>query len=65
MTLDQLEQWFKDNPTPKQVKLNRYSVITDTDKFIKSHLNVLKLHSGNRAYMAYYERLVELKKVSE
>lgn len=65
VTLDDLEQWFKDNPPPKEVRLNRYSVITDTDKFIKSHISVLRAHSGNKGYMPYYERLIQLKKVCE
>jgi len=65
MTLDHIEQWFKDNPPPKKIKVSRFEMITDTDKFIKNHIRTLRANPGNRTFIPYYERLIQLKKVCE
>lgn len=65
MTLDDLEQWFKDNPPPRQVRLSRFEMIADSEKFIKNHILTLRNNTGNKTFMPYYDRLMKLKKVCE
>jgi hypothetical protein len=55
-----IEDYFKNTEIPKEIRLNEYSVITDTKKYIDSQLVILKTHPKNSAFTAYYERLLAL-----
>jgi len=59
VTLDQIEQWFKDNPPRDNVRVNRFSVVVDGEKFVKSHLAALRNNSGNKTFLPYYDRMIE------
>ena len=61
MTLTDLETYFKTATLPKQVRLSQCETITNMDKFINSHIEVLKSNSGNVAYLPFWERLIKLK----
>ena len=60
----ELEHFFKTVTLPtKPVKLNQCSTITDINKFINSHLPIVKAHDGNQGYKPYYDRLLTLKNI--
>ena len=61
MTLTDLETYFKTATLPKQVRLSQCETIVDAQKFVKSHISVLKANSGNVAYLPFWERLIKLK----
>jgi len=46
-------------------KLDPCAVIVDVDKFLSSHLDIVKSKNGESVYSPYWERLLEFKKVLE
>ena len=58
MKLSDLEQKLKDIKEFKNLNL-KDGRITDPHKFIELNISYLKSQSGNRRYLAYYERLLE------
>lgn len=63
MRLDQLErELVKLKPYPEQIKLG-VGLITNPQKMIDNHLKYLKAQSGNRVFLPYHERLVEVYKI--
>lgn len=58
MKLQQLEQKLRDIKEFKNLNLS-HGRITDPQKFIDLNISYLKSQSGNRRYLAYYERLLE------
>jgi len=64
--ISELEIFFQniENP-PTNIKLNQCSTIIDLDKFVTSHLAVLKANNGNISFLPFLERLRELKKSFE
>lgn len=57
-----LENYFVSIDLPTQpVKLNRFSTIINCSQFIESHIATVKANNGNRAFLAYLNRLNELK----
>lgn len=63
MKLDELEIKLKD--LKGDMYLNEYTYIPDLQKCIKSHIMYLKSNKGNKGYMPYYERLMEIYKKYE
>ena len=61
----ELELFFNNTELPNEIVLNQSTIIKDVPKFIKSHFEVLKNNSGNKAYMPYWNRLVQVKKILE
>jgi hypothetical protein len=58
MKLQDLETKLKEIKEFKNLNL-KDGKITDPQKFIKLNISYLKSQSGNRRYLAYYERLLE------
>jgi hypothetical protein len=58
MKLDQLEQKLKEIKEFKNLNLS-HGRISDPQKFIDLSISYLKSQSGNRRYLAYYDRLLE------
>lgn len=58
MKLSDLEQKLKEIEEFKNLNL-KDGTITDPQKFINLNISYLKAQSGNRRYLAYYERLLE------
>ena len=58
MKLDILEAKLKDITEFKNLNL-KDGKITDPKKFIELNISYLKSQSGNRRYLAYYDRLLE------
>ena len=60
--IEELENFFSGIQIPTQpVKLNRYSTIIDTSKFIAGHLTTVKRNNGNKTFLPYLNRLNVLK----
>jgi hypothetical protein len=58
MKLQDLEQKLKEIKEFKNLNL-KDGKITDHKKFIELNISYLKSQSGNRRYLAYYDRLLE------
>jgi hypothetical protein len=58
MRLDHLEIELKKIEIPKSIKIKSDLNITDCQKFIDSHLTILKANSGNKRFIPYYNRLL-------
>jgi hypothetical protein len=58
MRLDQLEMELKKIEIPKSIKIKSDLNIIDCQKFIDSHLTILKANSGNKRFIPYYNRLI-------
>jgi hypothetical protein len=62
--ITELEHYFTAIEIPNQaVKLNPYSTITNCSLFIESHFATVKANNGNRTFLAYLNRLQELKQI--
>ena len=60
----ELETYFTNIELPTQpVKLNSGNTIKDCSLFIESHFSNIKANNGKRSYLAYLNRLQELKQV--
>jgi hypothetical protein len=58
MRLDQLEIEIKKIEIPKSIKIKSDLNIIDCQKFIDSHLTILKANPGNKRFIPYYNRLL-------
>ncbi len=58
MKLIDLETKLKEIKEFKNLNLS-HGTISDPQKFIDLNISYLKSQSGNRRYLAYYERLLE------
>lgn len=64
--ITELKDFFENKDiTQEQVKLNNCSTIIDLNKFIKSHLTIVKAQNGKQVYYPYYQRLVQLREYLE
>ena len=64
MKLPELEAFFDSVDLPDEpIKLNEAETIIDCKKFVKSHLEYLKGQKGNKVYLPYYNRLIQLYKI--
>lgn len=60
--ITELERYFETTTLPSvPLNLNRWSIITNVQGFIDSHLAVVKNYNGNKTFLPYLERLQELK----
>ena len=60
--IDKLEAKLKTMEIPKTLKLSDCEFISDTDKFIESHVAYARENNGNPVFKPYYDRLVKLYK---
>lgn len=58
-----LETFFKGVDLPKHVKLDGCVTIVYVEKFIDSHLSVIRTNKGNKTFKIYYDRLIKLKEL--
>lgn len=62
--ITELENYFAGIALPTQpVKLNKCSTIINCSLFIESHFATVKANNGNRTYLPYLNRLLDLKQV--
>ena len=56
-----IEEFFKNyNHNSEPVTLSVCEKIINLDKFVESHLEVLKNNSGNKIVMPFYDRLLKV-----
>ena len=61
MKLSDLKVYFETAKLPpNEIKLNNYTTITDVKKFIDSHIAILEANPGNRSFLPFYTRLLNL-----
>jgi hypothetical protein len=64
MKLPEIEAFFNSIELPTEpINLNVTETIIDCKKFVKSHLEYLKGQKGNKVYLPYYNRLIQLYKI--
>lgn len=64
--VNEFENYFALAALPAQtIRLNGYSMITDVNRFIESHLATLRTYGGNARFLPYLDRLGELKQFIE
>lgn len=62
--ISELENLFNTVKLPEvPVKLDSVNTITDIQKFIDSHLSIVKAQNGNKCYLPYLHRLRALKRI--
>ena len=60
--ITELENYFSGIALPTQpIKLNRFSTITNCTLFLESHFATVKRNMGNRIFLPYLNRLVQIK----
>lgn len=57
--LEEIKDYLSNNEVPTQLELNEHTYITDSKKFIESHIATLERNTGNRTFLPYYERLCD------
>jgi hypothetical protein len=60
--ISELENFFSGKRyNYSRIKLTECEVITDTQKFVNSHLPIVRANNGNKTYLPYLNRLIQLK----
>lgn len=66
ITIKQLIEYFNSiEISNKPIKLNECETIYNQKLFIETHINYLKVNSGNSCYYPYYKRLIKFKNILE
>ena len=60
LKLSEIEEIFKGKKIKGPIKLNKCETIIEPDKFIKSHIQLLKSNPGKKNLLPYYERLNQI-----
>ena len=55
--LEVIEKFFKHAKLPETLRLDKCTVVTDCELFIKSTISTLKKQKGNSRYLPYYDKL--------
>jgi hypothetical protein len=58
-----LQSYFESIELPKTLQLNKSELITNVEKFIKSHLQVVLHNNNNNTYKPYLDRLEQVKTI--
>jgi hypothetical protein len=62
--IQELEEYFNNITIPTiAIKLDSCTDINDCNKFIHSHLTVIKSNNGNMSFLPYLERLLLLRTI--
>ena len=68
MTIEEIlaiQEWFYGRDFPTPVTICQGHVVSDVKKMVASHVGILKSKIGEKGYLPYYNRLVELRKLIE
>jgi hypothetical protein len=60
MALPELKLYFQNAKLPDSIQLKNGEFIYDVKLFVSGHISVLESNKGNRRFIPYYSRLVEL-----
>jgi len=56
-----LEYFFKNRVLPTEIVLDKTTKITNVQKMVTSHIEIITAQAGNNLYLPYLMRLVKLK----
>jgi len=59
----QLQSYFESVELPKTLQLNKSELITNVEKFIQSHLQVVFSNPNRNVYKPYLDRLEQVKTI--
>ena len=59
----QLQSYFENIELPKTLQLNKSELITNVEKFIQSHLQVVLSNPNRNVYKPYLDRLEQVKTI--
>ena len=59
LSVEELEEFFKNTNLPNLVQIHRGIKISDVQLYVSSHLGILKLRG--KQYGSYFQHLVELR----
>jgi hypothetical protein len=59
----ELKAYFESVELPKTLELNKSELITNVEKFIQSHLQVVLHNSKNKVFKPYLDRLEQVKTI--
>ena len=60
MNISELKSYFENAKLPDSIQLKNGEFIGDVKLFVSGHISVLERNKGNRRFIPYYSRLVEL-----
>lgn len=63
LAIDSLKTFFSETELPQDIHLNKHTYIFDVAVFIKSHLAFVENNQNKGVYVAYLDRLKELRRV--
>ena len=63
LAIDSLKTFFSETALPQDIHLNKHTYIFDVGVFIKSHLSFVENNQNRGVYVAYLDRLKELRRV--
>lgn len=61
--MEKMILFFENYKGKNEIQLNAWTKIEDIKMFAQSHIQALKSNTGNRTFLPYYNRLVELYKL--
>jgi len=62
--IEELETFFSSINIPEEpIQLNKASTINNPKQFIKNQLTIIKVNNGKKAFIPYFERLLNLKDI--
>ncbi len=56
-----LKIWFKTQELPSELQLNTYTHLPNVKKTVEALISTLEAHPNNRAYIPYYNLLLNIK----
>lgn len=61
MTLKQIKDFYKGfEIPPDRITLDDCSIVFDPELMVKTHIQILERNPGNKRFMNYYKRLVQV-----
>ena len=58
MSLKKIKTFFENHEfSDEEIRIGEGEVITNQKKYVDSQIKILELHTGNIAYVPYYDRL--------
>lgn len=65
MRIAELKKWFAKRELPNELQVNDWTKITDVKFCVESLIKTLEAHRRQKAYLPYYEQLLEIKQKLE
>lgn len=63
MTIDELKKYFDSQNLDRELQLTDNIMILNLKSFVTGHLNYIINQAGKKAYLPYYNRLIQIKQI--